>query len=123
MRRDRLICYGNPTLSHSALTPAPSLHGTVPVEVPHEPLDKLLLLRLGVLDDGDGDGGGVVLVLGQPDGGDPLGGLLVALRPVERLQVLEQLRLSANPPLGSLERDCIKMFKVVEMFVYLHQRT
>merc|ERR1711936_611009 len=45
------------TLSHSALTSAPSLHGTVPVEVPHEPLNELLLLRLCVLDDSDGDGG------------------------------------------------------------------
>ena len=90
---------------------------------PEELSHKLLLRSGSVVEHHDGDGGGVVLVLGQPDGGDPLGGLLVALRPVERLQVLQQLRLSAHPPLGSLERDFIKIFKVVEIFVYLHQRT
>merc|ERR1712037_427277 len=64
-----------------------------PVDVPEEPLDKLLLLRLSVLEDGDGDGGGVVLVFGQADGGDLLGSLLIGLGAVEGLQVLQKLGL------------------------------
>ena len=50
------------------------LHGAVPVDVPEEPLNELLLLRLSIVEDGNGDGGGVVLVFGQADGGDLLRG-------------------------------------------------
>merc|ERR550539_1428024 len=84
------------------------LHGAVPGDVPEEPLDELLLLRLSVVEDGDGDGGSVVLVFGQADGGDLLGGLLVGLGAVEGLQVLQKLGLCADSPLSpvrTLEED------------------
>merc|ERR1719222_1757356 len=84
------------------------LHGAVPLDVPEEPLHELLLLRLSVVEDGNGDGGGVVLVFGQADGGDLLGGLLVSLGAVEGLQVLQKLGLCADSPLGpvsTLEED------------------
>merc|ERR1719222_523337 len=76
------------------------LHGAVPLDVPEEPLDELLLLRLSVVEDGNGDGGSVVLVFWQANGGDLLGSLLVALGPVEGLQVLQKLGLCADSPLG-----------------------
>ena len=74
----------------------------VSVDIPEEPFNELVLLRLCVLKDGQRDGGGVVLVLRQPDGGDPVSSLLVALRPVEGLQVLQKLRLRAHPSLRPL---------------------
>merc|ERR1712037_709035 len=84
--RDRYIF---PSLSHSAHTTCTfflCLHGAVPVDVPEEPLDELLLLRLSIVEDGNGDGGGVVLVFRQADGGDLLGGLLIGLGAVEGLR-------------------------------------
>merc|ERR1719222_547768 len=75
------------------------LHGAVPLDVPEEPLDELLL-GLSVVEDGDGDGGGVVLVFGQADGGDLLGVLLVSLGAVEGLKVLQKLGLCADSPLS-----------------------
>ena len=78
------------------------LHVGVPVEVPEEPFDKLLLLRLSVVDDGHSDGSGVVLVFWQADGSDLLSSLLIALRPIEGFQVLKKLGLCADTSLGSL---------------------
>merc|ERR1712088_1033358 len=64
------------------------LHVGVPVEVPEEPFNKLLLR--------------------QADGGDLLCSLLIALRPIEGLQVLKKLGLCADTSLGpvsALEED------------------
>merc|ERR1712032_1126287 len=103
MWRDKYICDVNPTLSHSAhyyIHVCLFTLELVTVEVPEEPFNELLLFRHSVLQDSNRDGGGVVLVLWQSNAGDPLSGLLVALWPVERLQVLQELGLSAHPPLG-----------------------
>merc|ERR1711875_182590 len=74
----------------------------VSVNVPEEPFNELLLLRLSILKDGQRDGGGVVLVFRKADAGDPFRSLLVALRPVELLQILQKLGLCADPSLSSV---------------------
>ena len=72
------------------------------VHRPHEPVNELLLLGGSVVHHGDGDGGGVILVVGQPKPVQPVRQLLRVQAAVQLLQTPEQLRFCTQLSLGPL---------------------
>ena len=72
------------------------------VHRPHEPVNELLLLGGSVVHHGDGDGGGVILVVGQPKPVQPVRQLLRVQAAVQLLQTPEQLCFCTQLSLGPL---------------------